>query len=201
MRTKKLITKESKAWRALAEFVDKNYVGTGKNCFLCNILTRASDSWGVDEATFAETIERSVRSKMYARIQTDLEAQRITGIAGTTYGGTESHASRVLVCLMFAHEAAEAEKKVYLTAAKLKELNACAESYLGFRRLFGDRAEVTAENVKLAAEKGLDIDWLTLELEIEARPLTGCTCSYCFKSIEPAEFEAVAKALREALKK
>ena len=49
---------------------------------------------------------------------------------------------------------------MYITVKQLERGKACPSHINRFRKLFGDRAEVTPENVERADNAGLDIYWL-----------------------------------------
>lgn len=204
-----MITKESNAWLLLSEVLAKRIdEGLVHSAFLCNWL-KDPVSQGAPELL---RIEPTTRRKMAERLTEDVSvlfqslmsddrnSLTATG-AGSTYGTAQNNFDRAFVCRFFALEAAEKEKPVYLTAAKLRELDACDTDYRGFRRLFGHRAAVTVENVKLAAEKDLDTSWLAGVLDLPFWTRLGCTCDYHRANITEVRYEAYTAALREALTK
>jgi len=58
--------------------------------------------------------------------------------------------------------------KSYLTVYDLYDHEACDDQVLAFQRVFGDAAEVTASNLRLAQRAGLDVTWCAKLLRAQA---------------------------------
>lgn len=58
-----------------------------------------------------------------------------------------------------------------ITAAQLEDMHACVRQVELFRATFGEAAEVTAANLRLARRVGLDVGWLAKRVGLRMRHL------------------------------
>ena len=57
-------------------------------------------------------------------------------------------------------------KKRTITLDELRSSRACKNQLELFERTFGDRIELTDENVRRAVDAGLDVEWATSQLKL-----------------------------------
>ena len=85
-------------------------------------------------------------------------------------------------------------RPLILTAAWLRQHNACPEDVAEFRRLFGEAAEVCPETLDMTAAAGLSVVWLggevlTAAAQAEYRRVVAAAWAKCRRVVDPAQAE------------